>query len=548
MSTLYRKYRPVRWEDIIGQAHIVQTLTNELLRDSVVHSYLFTGPRGVGKTTTARLLAKAINCTGENQSAEPCENCNHCFAYQDGRAIDIIEIDAASHTGVDMVREHVIENARFLPTHARRKVFIIDEVHMLSTSAFNALLKTLEEPPAHALFILATTEPHKLLTTIRSRCEEYAFRRVPHDLIVGRLQGILEKEKRSVAEDVLSRVAALSEGCLRDAESLLGQILSIKSGEINLEDCAHILPQLMATEGIEILRAIKHKSAADGLHIIMQLNSVATDFYAFCTQLIELTRLTMLVKYKAAQPEQLAILDDVTKQSLTELSSGFSSKQFVRILEAFLKARQSTPSSPLPHLPIELAVVELCDNEIQVSPVAPTPQTAEPVAQPSSTPVPTTTPQQVAPTVIEQSTVKDKVHNVKEKIKHSIHRDIKTSLSEITQRLPEVIAIVAKTNHSLSFILKMAEPVSIESCKLTVALPFSFHADKLNETKCRRTIEDAFKDVYGERMELDTTVKKVQNNETPTYAPSTEPTTNVSEAEASGELGELAKAFGGEIE
>src|SRR5512139_1929762 len=224
-QSLYRKWRPVHWDQVIGQEHVVQTLRNAVLTNRVVHAYLFSGPRGTGKTTTARLLAKAVNCLEEGLAKRPCGNCAHCQAVNRGRFLDLIEIDAASNTSVEDVRE-LRDKINFSPNQGRYKVYIVDEVHMLSTAAFNALLKTLEEPPGHAIFVLATTEVHKIPATVLSRCQRHEFRRIPLGDIVSLLKMIAQEEGIAVDTAALAAIARQSTGAMRDAISLLDQLAS----------------------------------------------------------------------------------------------------------------------------------------------------------------------------------------------------------------------------------------------------------------------------------------------------------------------------------
>lgn len=242
-DTLYRKYRPQTFADLAGQRHIRVTLEHALANKRVAHAYLFTGPRGVGKTTVARILARAVNCLERGESSEPCNHCANCQAIISNRALDLMEIDAASQTGVDNVRENIIQSARAMPSLLTMKVFIIDEVHMLSLAAFNALLKLLEEPPAHAMFILATTEVHRIPETIISRTQRFDFQRIAYDDIVERLNKLAKAEGRRLATGVVERIARSAAGSLRDAESLLGQVFAFNDQEVTVELLEVILPR-----------------------------------------------------------------------------------------------------------------------------------------------------------------------------------------------------------------------------------------------------------------------------------------------------------------
>ncbi|MFC1756533.1 DNA polymerase III subunit gamma/tau, partial [Patescibacteria group bacterium] len=257
-ETLYRKYRPEKFSEVIGQQNIVQTLQNSIKNDRLGHAYLFTGPRGTGKTTLARLFAKTINCQKIKES-EPCLLCDACKNISENKSLDIIEIDAASHTGVDNIRE-LKETVKLPPSLTKYKIYIIDEVHMLSPGAFNALLKTLEEPPAHAIFILATTEIHKVPDTILSRCQRFDFARLSLENIVRKLSSISKKEKIKIDTSSLETIAIAAEGGMRDAESLLAQIMALEDKNITQKD----------VEGI--LGTAEHKSIEDMAGFILGKN------------------------------------------------------------------------------------------------------------------------------------------------------------------------------------------------------------------------------------------------------------------------------------
>src|SRR3989338_3744490 len=241
--TIYRKYRPDSFADVVGQEHVKTTLMNQLTAGSVAHAYLFTGPRGIGKTTVARLLAKAVNCE-DLKKGEPFHACPSCKEIAGGAAMYVVEIDAATHTKVEETRENIIAAVRFAPVRLKRKVYVIDEVHMFSSASFNALLKTLEEPPAHVIFILATTEIRKVPATIISRCQRFDFRKIPIQTIVDRLTELVRQEQIEIDQEILVAVARRSEGCMRDAESLLGQILGLAEDQkVSRETAALVLPQ-----------------------------------------------------------------------------------------------------------------------------------------------------------------------------------------------------------------------------------------------------------------------------------------------------------------
>ena len=292
-QALYRQWRPLSWSEVFGQEHVVRTLQNAVEGERISHAYLFSGPRGTGKTSTARILAKAVNCLDESLAKRPCNKCKACVAVNEGRYLDLIEIDAASNTSVDDIRD-LRERINFAPNEGRYKVYIVDEVHMLSTAAFNALLKTLEEPPSHAIFVLATTEVHKIPATVLSRCQRHEFRRIPTDVIAGYLDEKVRDGGYEIEPEALQLISRQATGSLRDATSLFDQLLSM-GGAVTLKQAQEVLGTALDETVGDLVLAIANGEIGTGLEIISQALEGGTDPRQFARQVVEWLRMLLLI-------------------------------------------------------------------------------------------------------------------------------------------------------------------------------------------------------------------------------------------------------------
>jgi len=359
---LYRKYRPQNFFEIIGQEPIVMTLTNQIRQGRAGHAYLFSGPRGLGKTSLARILAKAVNCQNrKDPEFEPCNQCSSCQEIIQGRSLDLVEIDAASNRGINEIRE-LKERVRFAPVRDRYKVFIIDECQMLTPEAFNALLKTLEEPPRYVIFILATTEIHKVPRTIISRCQRFDFNKVGFDQIAERLKKITEKEKIKIEDEVLKTIAARSGGCVRDAESLLSQVLSLDEKEITAAQAEIVLPSSQSNLIIEFVELIFKKDDQKAVSFLNQIVEEGIDLEQFTKDLIEFLRKILLTKIQVDEKKIFWQVDGLSKNKIQKLAQEIEIKKLVEIIEEFIQTQLSLADAEIPQLPLELAVIRLVNN------------------------------------------------------------------------------------------------------------------------------------------------------------------------------------------
>ncbi|MCM3197217.1 DNA polymerase III subunit gamma/tau [Priestia megaterium] len=357
-QALYRVYRPQSFNDVVGQQHIIKTLQNALVQEKFSHAYLFSGPRGTGKTTAAKILAKAVNCE-KAPIAEPCNECATCRGITDGSISDVIEIDAASNNGVDEIRD-IRDKVKYAPSAVRYKVYIIDEVHMLSIGAFNALLKTLEEPPAHVIFILATTEPHKIPLTIISRCQRFDFKRISPEDIVYRMKEVLGSEELEVSEDALYEIAKASEGGMRDALSLLDQAISYSTEKVSLEDVLSITGAVSQAFIVKIVQAIFNENIVEALDSVESLIKNGKDPARFLEDLIFYYRDVLL--YQASEENAYLLEKAAVNEDFKELSSKMDSAFIYKVIAELNQTQQEMKWSNHPRVLLEVALVKLAQS------------------------------------------------------------------------------------------------------------------------------------------------------------------------------------------
>ncbi|MBI2597177.1 DNA polymerase III subunit gamma/tau [Candidatus Daviesbacteria bacterium] len=477
MAAFYLKYRPQSLNDLIGQDHIKKIILGAFAKHQLSHAYLFVGPRGTGKTSTARILAKMVNC--ESQIKMPCNKCPACLSITDGSNLDLIEIDAASNRGVEDIRT-LREKIKLSPSNAKKKVYIVDECHMLTTEAFNAFLKTLEEPPSHALFILATTDAAKLPQTILSRVQRLDFRLATPEELSLALKRITANEKIDIDEEALKLLVKKSEGSFRDGIKLLDQI-STSDGKITLEVLEESLKTSNFDKLLELIKVFSAKDTVKGLTIILQATKEGIDIKDLIISLMDSLRSLVLITNDLGEQMVKPNMMDDKYQELVKVSGQFTNHQLLKILDILQKALEKLKFTSIPSFPLELAVVEICGEE--------TNKTME---------------DRKLKIVVEDGGLK--VENKQIDPLPSILKDPSSNddISKLKEKWTFVLETIRPYNFSLEALLRSASIKECSDATIIMEVPYSFHQRILEAPKNRDLLEGILSDILGRGIRVST--------------------------------------------
>lgn len=480
------KWRPQNFDEIIGQNHVVNTLKSALQKNRLAHAYLFAGPRGVGKTSTARILAKALNCK-DGPTTNPCQKCAPCLEISQGRGLDVIEIDGASNRGIDEIRT-LRENVKFSPTGGKFKIYIIDEVHMLTTEAFNALLKTLEEPPAFVKFIFATTQPHKVIPTILSRCQRFDFRRISNMEIIAQLEHIVAAENIDVNKEVLFAIAKSSDGALRDAESILDQLVSFSKGKISLKDVISVLGLVEQEVLFEITDKIIQKSPRAALELFNNIIDEGKDPGVFLANLIEHFRNLMIAKVAQADSRLIDSPQEICER-LMHQAKAFSLEEIFNIFNILINTQEMAKRLESSRIPLEISLVKLAHDK-----------RGSGLNPPDNQQVNT------EPDKINSSQASGEVKEPKDANPLSSKDESagSVSLDRIKNQWQDIISNLAKIKMSVATYLNEGNSISFKNNVLTISFPrnYSLHKEALEKKENKEIIEKTVSELLNAKIRV----------------------------------------------
>jgi DNA polymerase-3 subunit gamma/tau len=507
-QALYRVFRPQMFHDVVGQEHITKTLQNALLHNKFSHAYLFSGPRGTGKTSAAKIFAKAVNCE-KAPIAEPCNECSACKGITNGSISDVIEIDAASNNGVDEIRD-IRDKVKYAPSSVQYKVYIVDEVHMLSIGAFNALLKTLEEPPKHVIFILATTEPHKIPLTIISRCQRFDFRRITASAIVGRMKEIVHNQNVDVEEAALDVIARAADGGMRDALSLLDQAISYSDEQVRVEEALLITGSV--SQGIigKIAGAINQKDVTTALQALDQLMYQGKDPARFIEDFIFYYRDMLL--YQTA-PTLEDVLERVTvDEQFIQLTKEIPSSEIYETIETLSKSQQEMKWTNHPRIFLEVAIVKLCQQSVTSSQFEQGEYNSllEKINSLQSDlnrlkQQGISAPQQSVPNEPKQRSMKSGYKTPEGRIQEILKIATRNDLEIIKSRWGELLELLKRQNKvSHAALLNDSEPVAASKSAFVLKFKFEIHCKMVaeNNNNVRTNLELILQEITGKNLEM----------------------------------------------
>lgn len=517
-TALYREWRPRTFYDVVGQEHITTTLKNQILNNRIAHAYLFCGTRGTGKTSTAKVFAKALNCLNL-KDGEPCNECEMCRKINEGLAIDVTELDAASNNGVDKIRD-IIDDVKYPPQEARYKVYIMDEVHMLSAGAVNAFLKTLEEPPNNVIFILATTDPQKLPITILSRCQRFDFKRINNSDITARLRKIVNDQNVLADEKSLNLIARVSDGAMRDSLSILDQAISMGNGNVDYNTVVSMLGLVTNEHLFNLVNAVIQRSVEKSIEIIEDVIYSGKDIYLFIKDLIAHYRNLLMVKV-TNNPEEVLDMSEENIALIKEQGARLRAEEIMRCIRILQEAENNAKLSKQARLYCELAVIKMCkieydtSNEVMLTRLNKLEESLRngsiKVATASKEVTQISNSKQVN-TMTNNKVVKEaysNAGNVGENPDSKITiNDVKKSWKDIIERFK------ARREMIISSLIMIGKPVDCSNGLITVEFDSQneFAKNRLSEAKNRNIINDVFFEIFREKVKVNFVVQSDDNN------------------------------------
>lgn len=507
-TALYREWRPQQFSEIVGQVHISRTLQNAVRTGRISHAYLFCGPRGTGKTTSAKVLAKTLNCLNPVDS-EPCNECENCKRVTEGTSMDVMEIDAASNRGIDEIRD-LREKVKFAPSEGRYRIYIIDEVHMLTTEAFNALLKTLEEPPAHVIFVLATTEPHKIPTTVLSRCQRFDFRSIGQTDIVGRLRTVVDEIEITAQDEALELIARSAEGGMRDALSILDQCISFGGQTVSTEDVNSVLGTVNSEFLIKITQSFIDYDVTSGLTLVNNLVRQGKDIRQFTKDLTQHFRNLLLAEVCGESNELIPVSADMLGE-MKKAASRLGKKRIITLIELFTSSEREMKWTSQPRLVLELAVIKAGDrilsedysdlterihrleNALAGAQIPPTNAVGAKPLRPSATDHGKTVSRQTPAAARQETAI------------NSFGQDFQSvDIDTVKKCWQEILQRIKKVRMSAKAFLIEGQPVNIKEGSLILTFPveYTFHKEKVEQPDNRNAIEQVIREVTGANLKI----------------------------------------------